>query len=94
MSEQIELRLTDQEYTTLIHSYVERTMGKESIEQFQEVFVTTQDVKEALYAAVINETVNALLARFINEIKDNPELLAELQTKAEQYHKENYDSEN
>lgn len=64
-----ELKMTDDEYAALIFTYVDSKMLPVSKDQFDAVFNTTGDIKEALYAAVINEVVNDALSAFIDKFK-------------------------
>lgn len=64
-----ELNMTEEEYTALVITYVSNVMRPESLDQFDSVFKATGNVKEALYASVINEVVNAALEKFIDELE-------------------------
>jgi len=88
---EISVELTDDEYSNIVMMYIETVMRDESKHQFYSVLDETGDIKEALFASVVNETINTLLERFINELKDNPDMLAEVQALAEQHHKENHE---
>lgn len=88
---EIEVNLTEEEYDNLALMYAQTYFSQESVGQFNKTLETTGSVKDALYHGAINEMVNVMLARFIGELKDNPDMLAEVQAMAEQHNKENHE---
>jgi hypothetical protein len=64
-----ELNMTDDEYAALVMTYVDNALQDVSKDQFYEVLDTTGDVKEALFAAIVNEVVNVALEKFIDEFE-------------------------
>lgn len=88
---EIEVNLTEEEYNNLVLLYAETHFSEESVDQFRKTLDSTGDIKEALFHGAVNQMVNIMLARFIDEIKDDPEKLAQIQAMAEQHHKENYE---
>ena len=88
---EIEVNLTEEEYDNLALMYAQTYFSQESVDQFNKTLETTGSVKDALYHSAINEMVNVMLARFIDELKDNPDMLAEVQVMAEQHNKENHE---
>ena len=88
---EIEVNLTEEEYDNLALMYAQTYFSQESVDQFNKTLETTGSVKDALYRGAINEMVNVMLARFIDELKDNPDMLAEVQAMAEQHNKENHE---
>lgn len=59
--EQLELKLTPEEYDALVFAYVRHALRAESRNQFEATYNQTRDIKEALWHGVINEMVNVAL---------------------------------
>lgn len=88
---EIEVNLTEEEYDNLALMYAQTHFSQESVDQFNKTLETTGNIKDALYHGAINQMVNIMLARFMDELKDNPDMLAEVQALAEQHNKENHE---
>lgn len=71
MDEQVEIKMTEEETDLLVRSFVEVALLDVSKAQFDESMQSTGDIKEALYAAVVNEMANIALAYHIKNIEEN-----------------------
>lgn len=64
--DEVQISLTNNEFRYLIQHYVSTTMSPASQEQFAAELNATNNMKEALFTAVINESVNNALTAFIS----------------------------
>lgn len=74
----ITLELTQEEQDTAVFHYVIHHLCGASIEQFNDVLDDTKDLKEALYHAILNETINNALIQQINILKEQGKLDGEV----------------
>ena len=65
----IEIDLSSDEMDSLVRVYVDASMREVSKQLFSEVFNETNDIREALYSAAINEVTNLALETHISSLE-------------------------
>lgn len=66
-SSNVNIALSDYDKDALIMYYIDNKFSKTSKAVFKEMFQNNNDIKAVLYNAVINETVNIILAKYIKQ---------------------------
>lgn len=63
----VDVNFDDEELDMIVHMYVRQALRKESVGVFNTTLNRTNDIKQALYHAVINDMVNDTLEAYIEK---------------------------